>query len=428
MIYSDVTCPVCGCGCDDLVVHVEKGNIKEIENCCILGEVKFRNLLGEGRVVKPLKRKEGKLAETSFNTAIKNAADILSNADAPLIYGFSETSCEAIKVGIYIAEKTRGFIDSQSSHCHGPTILAEQRQGLSSCTLGMVFNHADVVLYWGCNPEESHPRHMSHYGVFPRGIYREEGRRNRKTIVVDTRHTETAKVANKFIQVKPDSDFELTTALRIALAGGSLSVDEVGGVSRGDIEGLAKTLRNCEYGVIFIGLGLTHSKSRANTIENLFMLVRELNRYTRCSVIPMRGHYNVAGFNQVLTWRTGYPFAVDFFRGYPRYNPGESSVIDVLSDKVVDAMLVVSADPVSHFPRKCVEYMADIPVVTLDFKRTPTTELSEVVLPGVVTGIESEGSYYRMDNVPLTAKKILDPPFKETLSDAETLKKIYEKL
>jgi formylmethanofuran dehydrogenase subunit B len=187
-------------------------------------------------------------------------------------------------------------------------------------------------------------------------------------------------------------------------------------------------MKSCEYGVIFVGLGLTHSKGKWNNIDNLFNLARALNKHTRFSVIAMRGHYNVAGFNEVLTWRTGYPFSVDFQRGYPRYNPGENSVIDTLARGEVDAMLSISADPVAHFPRKCVEHMAKIPLISIDIARTPTTELASLVIPGVVAGMESQATYYRMDNVPLTAKKFLDSPFKETSSDEQTLKMIYEKI
>ena len=35
----------------------------------------------------------------------------------------------------------------------------------------------------------------------------------------------------------------------------------------------------------------------------------------------MRGHGNVYGSNEVFTWMTGYPFAVDFARGIAFYNP-----------------------------------------------------------------------------------------------------------
>lgn len=430
MIHREVTCPVCGCGCDDITVQVEKGRITDVRGACLVGRAKFMEVSGgqEHRIMKPFERVSGKVNELKWSKAIEKAAGILSSADRPLIYGFSENSCEAMKVGVDIAEEIGGFIDSQSSHCHGPSILGEQMVGMPSCTLGMVANYADLVIYWGANPVDSHPRHLSRFSVYPRGLYRPEGRRDRKMIVLDTRKTCTAKIANQFIQVAPNGDFELISALRMIVNGGEIKQEEVGGVSVRNIKKLAKDLTSCEYGVVFVGLGLTHSRGKWNNIDNLFHLVRAVNKHTRLSVIPMRGHYNVAGFNEVLTWRTGYPFSVDFQRGYPRYNPGENNVIDMLARGEVDAMLSISSDPGAHFPRKCVEHMAKIPLISIDVAHTPTTELASLVIPGVVSGMESEATYYRMDNVPLTAKKFLDSPFKETKSDEHTLKQIFEKL
>jgi len=292
----------------------------------------------------------------------------------------------------------------------------------------MVMNYADLIIYWGSNAMDSHPRHMSRFSTYPRGIYRKQGRRDRKIVVLDVRKTCTAKIANHFIQIEPNKDFELISALRIALDGGEIKQEKIAGVTWEEIKKLAEMMKNCEYGVTFVGLGLTHSAGKYNNIDNLFSLAKKLNDYTRFSVIPMRGHYNVAGFNEVMTWRSGYPFAVDYFRGYPRYNPGETSVIDMLARKEVDAMLSISADPGAHFPRKCVERMAEIPLISIEVARTPTTELAELIIPGVISGMESEATYYRLDNVPLTAKKFLDPPFTQTSSDEKTLRMIYNRI
>ncbi|WP_245618712.1 hypothetical protein [Methanogenium cariaci] len=46
-----------------------------------------------------------------------------------------------------------GVIDSTTSVCHGPSILAIQEVGHPGCTLGQVKNRADLIIYWGgCNP------------------------------------------------------------------------------------------------------------------------------------------------------------------------------------------------------------------------------------------------------------------------------------
>ena len=43
----------------------------------------------------------------------------------------------------------------------------------------------------------------------------------------------------------------------------------------------------------------------------------------------------VAGADDVLLWTTGYPFAVNLARGYPRFGPGEFSANDALARREV---------------------------------------------------------------------------------------------
>ncbi|MDH5362788.1 MAG: formylmethanofuran dehydrogenase subunit B, partial [Aigarchaeota archaeon] len=210
-----------------------------------------------------------------------------------------------------------------------------------------------------------------------------------------------------------------------------MDVDSVAGVPIEVVEELADDMVNASYGALFYGLGLTMTAAKSANVDSAILLVRDLNARTKFNIIPMRGHYNVTGCNEVMTWQTGYPFAVDFSLGYPRYNPGETSIIDLLSRGEGDAMLVVAADPVSSFPLEAVKRMMKIPLITFDVRPTPTTYRSEVVIPSAITGIEAEGTAYRMDGVILKMKKLVDPP-PGLLSDQQALsdlrKKVEEKI
>ena len=54
-------------------------------------------------------------------------------------------------------------------------------------------------------------------------------REERRVIVVDVRKARTAELADQFIQVKPNSDYEVLQALRALIRDEMLDVDEVGG-------------------------------------------------------------------------------------------------------------------------------------------------------------------------------------------------------
>lgn len=422
MRYEDVVCPFCGCLCDDLEVSVEDGHITEVKNACGISRSKFMNH-GANRLEHPMV--DGKKA--SLDSAVKEAVDLLSKAERPLVYGLSSTECGAIGKAVEIAETMGGIIDNTSSVCHGPTILALQQVGESKASLGEIRNRADLVIFWGSNPTEAHLRHITRYSGMPKGMYVPEGRKGRKIIVVDVRETGSGKLADRFIKVRPGSDFELLQALRACVRGRELPAEEVAGVPMAEVKELADQMKEARFGIVFFGLGLTQSEGRHMNIDAAVGLVAELNRHTKFVLTPMRGHYNVAGANTVTTWQTGYPYAVDFSRGYPRYNPGEFTSVDLLSRGEVDATLVVASDPASNFPVDAATNLAKMPVVTLEQKTTPTTMMSKVAIPVATAGVEAEGTAYRMDGVPLRLKKLVEPP-KGVHPDEEVLDMILKGL
>src|SRR3989440_12632893 len=55
--------------------------------------------------------------------------------------------------------------------------------------------------------------------------------------------------------------------------------------------------------------------------EALVTLAQALNAPTRCALVVLRGGGNRSGADAVLTWQTGFPFAVDFAAGFPTYRP-----------------------------------------------------------------------------------------------------------
>jgi len=470
-VVKGITCPVCGTFCDDLEIVLDENNkIIEAKNACAMGAAKFLNY-SEHRIKSPLIRKDGKLVEASMEEAIERAAQILVDAKYPLLYGWSNTCCEAQRVGVELTEEVGGVMDNTATVCHGPSILAVQSVGIPSATLGQMRHRADLIIYWASNPWAAHPRHPERYSMFSDGRFEksswtkylsklrgemskkkiqrasnlvlqkdfcfegceEEGlpcsmyTQKRRTIVVDVRKTRTADAADCFIQVEPGKDYELLQALRVLVKDGELDVDEVAGVPVELLEDLADVMVGCKLGIIFFGLGLTMSKGKHRNIDAAINLTRDLNNRTKFLIMPMRGHYNVTGVNIVATWQTGYPFAVDLSNGYPRYNPGETSAVDILRRNDADVMLVIASDPVAHFPRAATKNIAKHPLICIDPETTPTTMLADVVIPPAFVGIEAEGTAYRMDHVPLPLKKVIDPP-EGFLSDKEILQRILQKV
>jgi formylmethanofuran dehydrogenase subunit B len=421
-VYSDIVCPFCGCLCDDIEVTVEDNELINARNACVVSRAKFLNHK-LNNLSSPFVDGE----KVCLEEAVDAAARIIAEAQRPLIYGLSSTDCGTIGLAVELGELAGGVVDNTSSVCHGPTILALQQVGESKTTLGEVKNRADLIIFWGSNPTEAHLRHLIRYSVMPKGMYTQEGRKSRYIVVVDVRETRTSRLADELIKIEANSDLELLLTLRATVRGVKITADNVSGVPMSQIETLAKRMKEAKMGIVFFGLGLTQSDGRHMNIDAAVGLVAELNHHTKFLLTPMRGHYNVAGANTVTTWQTGYPYAVDFSRGYPRYNPGEYTSVDLLAKGEPDAAIIIASDPVAHFPSKAAKHLTRIPVVTLDHKVTPTTMLSKVVIPVATVGVEAEGTAYRMDGVPLRLKKVIEPQ-EGVLSDADVLTRIVEKV
>jgi len=412
---DQVVCPSCGCLCDDLTVDVQDGRVVQVRQAC-----------GDGRALfmtyDPAPRPptvEGRAA--SWEAAIAEAARILVQADSPLIYGLSSTSSEAQRQAVALADWLGAVVDSTSSVCHGPTALAMQATGEPTCTLGAVRDRADLVIFWGCNPAESHPRHLARYSLTARGGRTPRARANRTAVVVDVRPTSTTRTADLFLQVTPGGDYEALSVLRALVAGRRIRCKQAGGVPLAHWRDLAERMKACRFGVAFVGVGLTMSPGRDLSVSELLTLVVELNQHTRFAAVPMRGHGNVAGADQVLGWQTGYPFAVSFARGFPRYGPGEFSATDLLARDEVDAALIVASDPTAHLPAAAVRRLAGIPTIVLDPNPSLTTEGARVVLPTACCGLDGGGTFYRMDGVAIRLRPVLPA---QRPSDAKVLGQI----
>lgn len=423
---KNCACSYCGCNCDDITYLLKKDKIVGVRHACRLGASKIINDQDQRLTAPMIRNSSGILKEVSWDEALDKTVELLTNSIRPVMYGWGETSTEAIKEGIKIAEITGSVIDNQSTICHGATIQAFQNMGQPVMTLGEVKNRSDIIIYVGTNPMDDHPRHMSRYTAYPEGYFRKNGREDRRIITIDPKYTNTAKVSDDVIQYDIDEDYVFFNALKVAIQGGKIN-ENVAGIPASKIYELAKVMKNAENGALFFGLGLTQTATKQRNIDILIQLIDELNAYSKWSMLPMRGFFNVSGFNMAMTSETGYPYGVDFARGYPRYMIGETTTIDLLNRREADFFMTVSADPAIQFPGYTIKHLVDIPTVEINTHWGPFTEISDVVLPSTRIGVETAGTAYRMDSIPIYMKKVIEKP-ENTHSDEWILREIYDRI
>src|SRR5207245_9530852 len=109
-VVENATCTYCGCVCDDMELTVENNHITKAKNACVLGKAWFLNHHVEERPVALIAGKPATLDE-----AVERAAQILANARYPIVYGLSDTTCEAHRAAVAIADSIPGRIDTATS-------------------------------------------------------------------------------------------------------------------------------------------------------------------------------------------------------------------------------------------------------------------------------------------------------------------------
>lgn len=417
---EDVACTICGCVCDDLRVSVADGRVTCAEGACFLAEPWF---LEQGSRHPPPATIRG--APANYNIAIAAAARILRESSSPLIYGLSRSSTDGQRAAVALADRLGATIDTTASLCHAPSIMALQRAGESTCSLGEIRNRADLVIYWGSNPVESHPRHLERYSLLPPGEFVPRGRADRTLVVADVRPTSTTELADLVLPIEPGRDFEALWTLRALVGGTPIDSTVCTGAPLAMLAELAQRMRDCRCGVIFFGLGLTRQTLGHANVEALLRLVTDLNRYTRFHARRMRVPGDVTGADSVLCWQTGYPFSVNLARGWPRYNPGEFSANDLLKRGEADACLLVGSEGVAAFSETAQRNLRRIPTIVLDYPTFDSLIEPTVRFTTAVYGIHRPGTAYRMDEIPIPLRTVLESDY---WSDAEVLARIERAL
>ncbi|MBD3255912.1 MAG: formylmethanofuran dehydrogenase subunit B [Candidatus Lokiarchaeota archaeon] len=426
-----IPCTGCSLLCDDIMVNSSGLFIDEVIGACLKGKEKFDQLTSNNRFLNPMLRKGGELKKVSWDEALEKAAEILKSSLKPILYGFSTSSCEAQVKAIELAKTVNGFIDSNSSICQGNVLDAAKETGITLTSIAEIINKADVLVYWGFNGAESIPR-LTNKAVFSRGKFRMTGREIKTLIVIDPVKTASFNVMGAkdiALNIEPDKDLELINILtQECCKAGNIPDEGAAGLDKDDIKRLLVNLVNSENVVIFIGQGLLDPKNHFQVARNLLKMVEVMNEKHekgRVSVVLTGGHYNMAGFDHVALSMTGKEHNIQFSEH--KLTDSQYNLISKIKNEDFDCSLIVGTDPISHFPFELSKKLTSKPIILIDNKKSATSEITDVLLPSAITGIECRGTAVRLDQVPVELQKLLEPA-NNVPSDEKILSQIINKL
>src|SRR5436190_2733453 len=325
-----VTCLGCGCACADITVVVKQDRVAETRNACALGAAWF----GDGRIPQDV-RVNGRPAP--LEQALGEAARMLGAAKRPLVYLAPDLSCEAQREAVALGDGLGAMLDSVTAAA-AASVLAAQRRGRAGATLGEIRQRADVIVFWGVDPAERYPRFAARYAVEPRGLAAPRGRASRTVIAVDVGAGRGPADADARVAIAGGDEVDALGIMR-ATVQGRVAGDDAR--FRGPAE-LARRMSQGHYVALVADGEPGAVPADPDRAEALVTLAQALNAPTRCALVVLRGGGNRSGADAVLTWQTGFPFAVDFAPGYPAYRP-QHGAAGLLAAGEIDAALVIGS-------------------------------------------------------------------------------------
>lgn len=413
--FPNTVCPACCCLCDDIEIAVRDGRVVEARGACAHGRAWFL-AAGERGGQEQHATIDG--APAALDRAVAAAADLLRTAKYPLIFMLPGMSSEAQRAAIALADWCGAVIDTATSRGHAPSILGMQHAGKVTCTLGETRNRADLIVFWGTNVVAKYPRFFTRYSADAVGKFLPGGRADRTCVAIDIRETETTQAVDRALLIRPNADFEVLTVLRALLAGLTLDPAEVErqtGVALSAWQDLIDRMKSARFGSLVFGKGLMNSRGRQLNCDSLFRLGADLNAHTRFVCRSIRAAGNITGGDRTMTWQTGYPFGVNFARGFPRFGPGEYTANDLLARAEPDAVLIVGGVEHEWLDETALAHLAKIPSIRVASGPQLTNATVSAAAPRISIrtarhALESAGTMFRMDDVPLVARAAVSSP------------------
>jgi len=455
------TCPYCGVGCqmylgikDEQVIKVsgERDNDVNRGHLCIKGRFGIAEYVTHPeRLTQPLVRKNGELAEVTWDEALSEVAAKLSRYQPDEVAVISSAKCTNEEN--YILQKfARAVLGTQNvDHCarlcHSPTVTGLVRTLGSGAMTNSIsdISQAGCILAIGTNTTEAHP-------VIGWEI-RRASRRGTKLIVANPREIMLVREADLWLQHRPGTDVALLMgmcrvivdeglldssfiaercenfdAFRESLNGFDLdTVESITGVPKDKIAEAARMYATNRPAAILYAMGITqHSHGTDNVIAvaNLAMLTGNVGK-PGAGVNPLRGQNNVQGacdLGALPNVYTGYQSVADpairekFEAAWncslpPKPGLTVTEIFDAAYQGKIKAMYIMGENPILSEPqaKHAGEALQKLDLLVVqDIFLTETAQLAHIVLPGV-TFAEKDGTFTNTERRVQRVRKAIEP-------------------
>lgn len=308
--------------------------------------------------------------ELSLEEAIGQVATALKQSRSPLFVGLEKLSTATQQSVMRLARAAGATTDSSGDNIGRGNMFALQKRGRVTATLGEIKSRSNLIVFWFCDPVADHDDFFERYVG-----------KDCETIVVASQPNATSQFANHHIELSPEQSVQAIWAMRAQVKKVEIpcSANLPGGIRE-----LADQLATSHYGALI--WGSEHCDAEFDLqADGIHAMVRELNQLTRFVSIPYRRDANGLSAENVSTWTSGFPFAVNWNRPQPRQYWLEYSNLAMSSRNEWDFLLSF-----------------DIGEVSITSLGNEPGQAFQMRLPVAEFGIDEGGDACRFDDVSIT--------------------------
>lgn len=441
MIEVISTCIYCGVGCK-LRYIVENNKIVKIlphpndkiseGRPCIKG-LTINEVVESGRIIKPMKRVEGKLKEISWKEALSIFYKKLKKFSPDEIFftGSGKITNEdnfIIQKFARLVIKTNNIDGCCARLCHMPSVIAYRDSfGIpANPNFFIDIYNVDLLLVLGSNPATNYP------AFFAKVL---KNRDRIKIFVISPTYSETSEMADKVFLINPGTELLLLNVIikelierkafrRRPIGFGDLhksvisysieDAEKICGISRSDIEYLINEIIKCKNLGAMHGMGVTQRLYAVETVQALLNLVILM----KGKILSGRGEINVQGCGDMLTNPEPIQFNPDADLENLKKIWGEDlpkekgmNIIEALGFGNAKLAVISAFNPAQSMPdlNRIHRNLEKMFVVQFDSYFNLTSYFSDLILP-IPLLIEREGSITNAERRVEWVEKVIDPP------------------
>ena len=410
-IIENAVCPGCTLLCDDVTYEIDGQKFQSNIQCAMAQKwIDWANAAPEA----------SNQSMDDVQAAISHLVACLNQSKLPLIAGLGNLTLQGQQAAWKIADAAGAVLDKSIRHRGQGSLYALQRQGKVSASLGEVANRSDLLIFWFCDPVQTHPRMLEKL----------KASNNKTVVVVDSKKTETSKLADHVVIIEERETVEFLSAIRRLLSGGESETVSAENKIRDEAIRLVKFVTSCRYGCFLYGHCPTGSADDPVTLSHQ-KLVRRLNDHTRMVSIGLRTDENGRSAENVMAAFSGYPVSVSQAKGIPEYCGDIWSASRLLERGQCDFLLLFTGRnwerELASMNSTAKANLAALSKVVIHSGTRPDSDVlnNALMLQVAIAGASGSGDFSRFDDALLPLAPLVDSNLP---TDAELLSRVFDVL